>query len=76
MSKRVGYWQKAKVDTLAEIVKVVAKSMPRGIEDDKLKAAIEYNFGASKRSTWEYLETLTNANKLDKDEKGIWKVIS
>jgi hypothetical protein len=75
MSRKTGYWQKVRADNLMAIVKLVAVTMPKGVPDDKLRACIQYNFGASKRAVDDYLETLVNSNKIEKTEEGVWTIV-
>jgi hypothetical protein len=74
--RRKSFVQQSKMDNLRAIVKLVAASMPTGAEDRKLRAAIQWDLGASPRTTDEYLELLTDANKIEKGEDGIWRMVA
>ena len=70
----VHYTQKIKNQNIEEIRKIIAKAMPNGIEDQKLRAWLGYKFGFSGKKTTEYLSILENLSLVE-CQNGIWKML-
>jgi len=68
-------FQKAKAVTLKEIVRLVAATMPSGIEDKKLRAALEINLGVGRGTINRYLETLQDASRIELNDAGNWVIV-
>jgi hypothetical protein len=66
-----------KKENLNDVVKLVAVTMPNGIENSKLIAFIEYDVGVTAKKAAEYLKVLEDIGKLELDlESKIWKIVA
>jgi len=66
--------QRIRAESIATIKKVVAKSMPTGFPDGKLRAYLSVQYGFSDSSIAEYLKKLEDANVVENQE-GVWKIL-
>ncbi len=66
-------FQKARAENLDTIKKMVAKEMPVGAKDHKLRALLCY-IGFSRPKVQEYLEILTEASIIELVE-GHWRIV-
>lgn len=66
--------QKIRSDNMVTVRKMVAKSMPTGILDEKLKALLSVQFGFGDSTIAEYLQKLSDAGVIEEQE-GVWRVL-
>jgi len=57
---------------LENILKTIAKTMPKGVEDKKLRAFLAVRLGFSNQKIEEYLGLLEDLGVIEKNNQGKW----